>query len=51
LPRVLIANVKSKTALETFIRWCPFGSDIRKNSRGNTVRMSEPGHQPQRIHP
>ncbi|WP_300211920.1 hypothetical protein, partial [Bradyrhizobium sp.] len=35
LPRVLIANVKSKAALETYIRGCPFGSDIRKNSRGN----------------
>jgi hypothetical protein len=44
-PRVLIANVKSKTALESDICWCPFGSDIRKRARHTTIRMSEPGHQ------
>jgi hypothetical protein len=28
--RVRTANVKSKPALETYICWRPFGSDIRK---------------------
>jgi hypothetical protein len=37
--RVLDANVKSKTTLE-----CPFGSDIRKRTRRDMIRMSEPGH-------
>src|SRR5205814_1084196 len=42
--RVLIANVKSKTALESLICWCPFGSDTRKSLRSNTVRMQNQGH-------
>src|SRR5215475_4956067 len=44
LPRVLIANVKSKTAPESYSCQCPFGSDIRKRVRSKMIRMSEPGH-------
>ncbi len=45
LPRVLQANVKSKTTLESDICWCPFGHDIRKRTCRDLVRMSGPGHQ------
>ena len=44
LPRVHEANVKTKTTLEYNIFQCPFGSDIRKSARCNTIRMAEPGH-------
>jgi hypothetical protein len=44
-PRVLMANVESKTVLESDICWCPVDSDIRNRARHNTIRMSEPGHQ------
>jgi hypothetical protein len=44
-PRILQANVKSKSALKAYTCWCPFGSDIRKRTRRNDLRMSEPGHQ------
>jgi len=44
-PRVLEANVKSKTTLESNVCWCPFGSDIRKRTCRDGIRMSEPGHQ------
>ena len=43
-PRVQMANVKSKTALESYRCPCPFGSDIRKRVRRDVIRMSEPGH-------
>jgi hypothetical protein len=42
-PRVLLANAKSQTALESIFCQCPFGSDIRKRVRCNVIRMSEPG--------
>ena len=42
--RVLNANVKSKTTLESDICQRPFGSDIRKRTRHDMIRMSEPGH-------
>jgi hypothetical protein len=38
------ANVKSKTTLESYVCQCPFGSDIRKRTRRDKIRMSEPGH-------
>ena len=50
-PRLLIANVKSKPALEHYVCWCPFGFDIRKQTRRDTLRMSEPGHQRERAAP
>src|SRR6516164_1513451 len=34
-----------RTALESCICWCPFGSDIRKALAATERRMSEPGHQ------
>jgi hypothetical protein len=41
--RILKANVKSKTTLETYIYWCLFGSDIRERTSRDTIRMPEPG--------
>src|ERR1700733_5371508 len=41
---LLQRNARVKATLETYICWCPFGSDIRKNGRRDTIRMSEPGH-------
>src|SRR6516225_12370163 len=35
----------SKTALQNYIRWCPFGPAIRTSSRCDKIRMSGPGHQ------
>jgi len=31
----LIANVKSKTTLESYIRWCPFDPNIRNMPAAN----------------
>src|SRR5262249_16125502 len=42
--RVLVANVKSKTALESYSCQCPFGPDIRKRVRCKMIRISGPGH-------
>ena len=39
-----MANVKSKTAPESYRCQCPCGSDIRKQVRRDVIRMSEPGH-------
>src|ERR1700751_5956374 len=44
--RVLKSNVKSKTTLESYICQCPFGSDIRKRTRRDIIRMLEAGHWP-----
>src|ERR1700728_1276385 len=43
-PRVLLANVKSETALLSYVCECPFNSSIRKGMRGCGMRMLEPGH-------
>jgi hypothetical protein len=45
-PRVLEnANVKSQTTTESSNCSCLFGSDVRKRTRRDGIRMSEPGHQ------
>jgi hypothetical protein len=41
LPRGSKANVKSKTAPESYICQCPLGSDIRKRTLRDMIRMSE----------
>jgi hypothetical protein len=44
-PRTVIAEVKSKTPLETYIcRWS-LDSNIRQKARGNGIGMSESDHQ------
>src|SRR5271154_3963239 len=40
-PRVLQANVKSKTTLESYICWWSHDSNIRKSGRRAGVRMLE----------
>ena len=34
---LLQRNARVKATLETYICWCPFGSDIRKNARRDTI--------------